>query len=160
MPLKAVIAAAAGILALGGFAFVWFAESTPIEVSSGTRVRHDDYAFILDRVALKTQTDGSRAVAVTLRVENDAKRVAYVWQASTAYAVDSAGRHYAADRQASSAARSIPAGERATVGLVYRVPADASDLHLAFWDGILMGDVLDGVRYARLRLPLQPTRPG
>ena len=78
----------------------------------------------------------------------------YAWDPSIAYLVDERGRRYAADQRRSSPPTNIGAGDRSIVALEYHVPSDASGLRLAFWDTILMGDVFDGLKYARVRLLL------
>ena len=89
-----------------------------------------------------------------LRIENDAKRVSYEWQPTTAYLVDEDGGRYETDISSSTAATSIPAGQSARVKVSFAVPYASRDLRLAFWDTVMMGDVFDGLRYARLRLRL------
>jgi hypothetical protein len=155
MSLKVVLVGVAGVFVLGGFALLWFGGG-PVEVPASTRMRHDDFAFTVESAGRgRSKAEVSPTVVVTLQIENDTKRVGYDWQPSTAYVVDSAGRRYAAGAFASSRPRTIAAGDRATVRLAYRVPSDARDLHLAFWDGVMMGDVFDGGRYARLRVRLE-----
>ena len=142
--------AGVAILAVAGFAL---ARST-IEVPMATRVHHDDFNFFVRSVEFGKQLDGSQDIYVHLTVENDAKVVGYTWMPSTAYLVDAAGRRYYADSPHSSSAKTIPPGQSADVTLVFQTPSAARDLRVAFWDTIMMGDVFDGLRYARLRLRL------
>jgi len=152
MLLTALVLATAGVagLAFAGFTLL----RSPVDVPMATRVQHDDFAFVPHNVEYSKQLDGSRNVYVRLRVENDAKVVGYQWEPSTAYLLDGAGRRYAPDARNSTPPKSIGAGERADATLVFSVPPDARDLRLAFWDGIMMGDVFDGLKYARWRLRL------
>lgn len=129
---------------------------SPIDAPASTIVRHDDFSFALDGpiVVARPGPQETKTIQVMLRIENDAKRVSYEWQPTTAYLVDEDGGRYETDISSSTAATSIPAGQSARVKVSFAVPYASRDLRLAFWDTVMMGDVFDGVRYARLRLRL------
>jgi hypothetical protein len=144
-------ASLASAVTLAGYALL---QLTLDDAPQETRVRHDDFAFVIEGVKFGSRLAAGRDVFVRLRVENDAKVVDYRWEPSTAYVVDSSGRRYAPDVRTTTPARVIGPGRRALVTLVFRVAPDACGLQLAYWDGIMMGDVFDGLKYARLRLRL------
>jgi hypothetical protein len=146
----ALVLAGVATLAIAGYALAHY----PIEAPMTTRVHHDDFAFVVRSVEYGSQLEGSRDVYIHLSVENDARVVGYRWEPATAYLIDGAGRRYLPGARNSTPSATIAAGNRADETLVFQVPPDAHDLRLAFWDGVMMGDVFDGLRYARLRLRL------
>ena len=145
----AALLAAVLVAGIGGYALAHSA----LEVPLATPVHHDDFTFVARSVDQVRRSDGNRDVRVHLTVENDAKVVGYEWEPATAYVLDGAGRRYAPDGR-STPPVNIAAGARSDATLVFVVPPDARDLRLAFWDTVMMGDVFDGLRYARLRLKL------
>jgi hypothetical protein len=48
----------------------------------------------------------------------------------------------------------MPAGDDATFRLVYSAPKTPSELTLGYSNGFLMGDLFDGLHYARTRVVL------
>jgi len=149
------VVALAGIvtmLAIAGYALA----HSPLDVPASSVVRHDDFDFTIDGpiVVHGPEPLDTKIVEIPLRIRNDAKVVSYQWMPTTAYLVDAGGGRYDADASQSTPATSITHGQSARVKVVFSVPYYAPDLRLAFWDGVLMGDVFDGLRYARLRLRL------
>ena len=153
--------AAVAVLALAGLGLgittaAYTLAHSPIDVPATTVVRHDDFAFVLDGVIVRHGPEplDTRVVEIPLRIENHAKIVSYHWTPTTAYLVDADGHRYESDQVKSTAATTISAGQSTHVKVVYNVAYYSPDLRLAFWDGVMMGDVFDGLRYARLRLRL------
>jgi hypothetical protein len=155
MGLRAAVAVLAlvGLLGLGITTAAYALAHSPIDVPGSTIVHHDDFVFVLDGVILRHGLN-TKIVEIPLRIENHAKVVSYHWTSTTAYLVDADGHRYESDQLKSTATTTIPAGQSTHVKVVYNVAYYSPDLRLAFWDGIMMGDVFDGLRYARLRLRL------
>jgi hypothetical protein len=119
-------------------------------VRPGTTIVHDDFTYTVERVAEHAE-NSSRMYEVTLRVENRAKRVPYLWHDAIAYVVDEHGRKY---HPISHAALELAAGSTARVHPRFRLPRQVRKPTLRFWDSVFMGDVFDGVQYARTAVAL------
>ena len=158
MGLRAAVAVLAlvGLLGLGITTAAYALAHSPIDVPGSTVVHHDDFTFVLDGPIVRGGPEplGTRVVEIPLRIENHAKIVSYHWTPTTAYLVDADGHRSESDQLKSTAATTIPAGQNARVKVFFNVPYYSPDLRLAFWDGVMMGDVFDGLRYTRLRLRL------
>lgn len=146
----AVIAAA--VLAIG----IGYVRSLPVDVVPiGKPVRQDDFTYTVTHVGKERKSEGVSYV-VTIRVDNEAKRVDYVWNDDTAFVTDSAGRRYRAVASSPAAVERAPIlpGAFALFDLTFDLPADAKNPTLRYWNGILMGDVFDGLAYARTAVAL------
>ena len=136
---------------------VGYLRSLPVAiVAVGAPVRQDDFRYTVTRV-LKHRTTDTVSYVVTIRVDNDAKQVSYVWRDDSAYVVDSVGHHYFARNSASPGRRDrqpISAGDSASYDLTFDVPAPAVGPMLRYSNGILMGDVFDLGAYTRAAVPL------
>jgi hypothetical protein len=150
------VLALVALLGLGITTAAYALAHSPIDAPVTTVVRHDDFAFVLDGVIVRHGPEplDTKIVEIPLRIENRAKIVSYHWVPTTAYLVDAGGHRYESDQLKSTHATTIPAGQSARVKVVYSIPYYSPGLRLAFWDGVMMGDVFDGLRYARLRLKL------
>jgi len=115
-----------------------------------TVIVHDDFTYTVEGFRVKHDARALR-LEVALRVANRAKRVPYVWRDTIAYVADARGRRYA---PLSHDVIRIQAGDTAVVMLDFALPRDAHRVVLRFWDGIFMGDVFDGLRYARSAVAL------
>jgi hypothetical protein len=137
----------------------------------GESIRHDDFLYTVlgaqsvarigDRVAR------GQFLVVHFEVTNRAGRVAHAWSNAIAYLVDGQGRHYENDsalQQALDRMRPFGWSDRyltraetsQTTMLVFEVPPEAPrPLDIMVRGELLMGDVLDGVRFrrARVRVP-------
>lgn len=137
----------------------------------GESIRHDDFLYTVlaaqpvlrigDRVA------PGQFLVVHFEVTNRAGRVVHGWSNDIAYLVDAQGRRYENDTDLQRALDGIrPFGWSAsyltqaeasqTTMLVFHVPPDAArPLDIRVRGQLLMGDVLDGVRFrrARVRVP-------
>lgn len=128
---------------------VWsFSRPGPV-VAMRTPLRHDDFLFSVNDARAASAT----RVVVDILVVNQARRVGYAWNDSIAYLQDERGNRYNA---VSRHAFELSPGTSRTAQVTFDVPADARGLAVRFWDGIDMGDALDGARYARslVALPL------
>ncbi|HKW45527.1 MAG TPA: DUF4352 domain-containing protein [Candidatus Eremiobacteraceae bacterium] len=136
---------------------VGYLRSLPVEVVAvGTPVRQDDFRYTVTRV-LKHRASETVSYIVTIRVDNDAKQVVYVWRDDAAYVEDSAGRRYPSRNSKSQGQRDrepILAGDSASYDLTFDVPAAAAGPMLRYSNGILMGDVFDLGAYTRAAVPL------
>jgi|SRR5450755_1127909 len=143
-------------LALIAVGLAYF-RSQPLDVVPiGNAVRQDDFTYTITRV-VKERDAETVSYVVTIRVENDAKRVDYQWSDDTVFVTDAAGRHYHAIVSNTSTAvdrAPIPPSASAEYDLTFRLPADAKNPMLRYWNGILMGDVFDGVAYSRTAVAL------
>jgi len=124
-----------------------------MEVPIGAGVRHDDFTFtVLGAQRSGAPSGGLADVAVRLRIANQARRVSYRFSPSIAFVVDGKGRRYEAAAARSSPAERIEPGSSAVETLVFRVPSETTEIALGYWDGVLMGDLFDGLQYARARV--------
>ncbi|MBV9148505.1 MAG: hypothetical protein JO024_01465 [Candidatus Eremiobacteraeota bacterium] len=119
-------------------------------VRPGTTIVHDDFTYTVERVAAHAEKS-SEMYEVTLRVENRAKRVPYLWQDAIAYVVDEHGHKY---HPISRGTLKLAAGSKAWVHPRFRLPQQVRKPTLRFWDSVFMGDVFDGVQYARTAVAL------
>jgi hypothetical protein len=136
----------------------------------GESIRHDDFRYTvlaarsLDRIGAR-QARG-QFVVVHFEVANRAGRVSHAWSNSIAYLVDAGGRQYENDvtlQQALDEQVSFGWAEgyltraktsEATM-LVFDVPHEArKPVDLMVRGELLLGDVLDGVRFRRTRVRL------
>src|SRR4029077_1007881 len=121
-----------------------YLRSMPVDaIPVGTPVRQDDFTYTVTRV-VKEKSSENVAYVVTIRVDNEAKRVDFRWSDDIAFVTDSTGKKYQAVMPSPSVADdrpAIPPGESATYDLTFDLPADAKSPMLHYWNGILMGDV-------------------
>ena len=147
----AVIAVA--VLAIG----IGYLRSLPVDVVPvGKPVRQDDFTYTVTHVGKERKSDGVTCF-VTIRVNNEAKRVDYWWSDDTTFVTDSAARRYRAAAPTIPAAVNrapIPPGASAAYDLTFSLPADAKNPILRYWNGILMGDVFDGLAYSHTAVAL------
>ena len=144
--------------------------STPNRfVTLGTPIHQDDFVYTVTGVGRtpKISNSASRATAqgefyiVSIRVDNDAKRVGFVWDERIPHIVDRQGQRYdkspagQAALDASLKPRfSIAPGDSSTFQAVFDVPSNIEKPALVFDNGILMGDVFNFVAYRRIGVEL------
>ncbi len=154
-----VLAAAVGLTALAALSVVLVVRSVKPEiVAVGEPVRQDDFLYTVTSVSTK-RAHASTVYAVTLRVDSQARRVDYRWSDDNAYVTDDSGRRYVsststADAATDESASPVPPGGTGVFTLDFELPNDARSPMLHYWNGIMMGDVLDGAAYARVAIPL------
>ena len=142
-------------------------------IGFGEKIHHDDFDYSVLKVeklknigdgTLTTSTQGTFYV-VTLKVENNAKRVMHVWNDLMAYIVDDAGKEYhlwpegqkawdLTNGKISASLHSTPAGLSETTQIVFDLPTDAKKPWLKIWKDVLMGDVFDGIAYRKVKVTL------
>ena len=142
-------------------------------IGFGEKIHHDDFDYSVLKVEkLKSMGDGTPSPSpqgtfyvVTLKVENNAKRVMHVWNDSMAYIVDDAGKEYhpspegqrawdLAKGKISVSLHSTPPGVFETTQIVFDLPADAKNPCLKIWKDVLMGDMFDGIAYRKVKVSL------
>ena len=144
--------------------------STPQRfVVLGTPIQQDDFVYVVTAVGRTPQISNRLATAkangifyiVTIRVDNQARRVAFKWDERIPHIVDAQGTRYdkshdgqAALDAATKPRYTIPAGQSATFQAVFDVPADIERPVLAFDNGILMGDLFNLIAYRRIGVNL------
>jgi hypothetical protein len=152
-------------------AYFALSESGPARVVAfGEPIRQDDFAYRVIGVTREKMlgADSHRAIphgqfyVVTVRVENDALRVAFQWDPSMVHVVDANGQSYpfSVDGQraldaANSRANVVEHGESASFQVAFDLPDGIEHPALAFSNGIMMGDVFNGAAYLRARVPLE-----
>ena len=163
--------AAIGILVIAALILgASYALSTPRHfVAIGTPIQQDDFIYVVTGVGRAPQISNSAATAkaagifyiVTIRVDNDAKRVAFTWDERIPRIVDAGGERFDRSQtgQAALDAGSKPLfiiqpGQSASFQAVFDVPANIQRPVLAFDNGILMGDVFDFAAYRRVGVNL------
>jgi len=137
-------------------------------VPVGASIRHDDFLYTVltaqpvDRIG--DRVANGQFLVVYFEVVNRAARVVHSWSNAIAYLVDAAGRHYendvtlqqALDRLGAfrwAAEYVTPPGASEATMLVFELPADAlRPVDLMVRGELLMGDILDGVRFRRTRV--------
>ena len=121
-------------------------------VAPGTPIRHDDFTFTVRSIRSEQQSKAECAYDVEVAIENQARAVNYTWNDRIAYVRDGRGPRFAAQ---SPRETTIAPGQTARVHLRFVVPSALRSPQLRFWDGVFMGDALDGVRYARAAVALK-----
>jgi uncharacterized protein DUF4352 len=142
----------------------------PRVVARGEPIRQDDFVYSVIGVTREKMlgAEPHRAIprgqfyVVTVRVENDALRVAFQWDPSMVHVVDANGQSYpfsVAGQQAIDAANPraniVDHGEAASFHVAFDLPQGIEHPALAFSNGIMMGDVFNGAAYLRARVPLE-----
>jgi hypothetical protein len=155
-----VAAAAVAIIVVVGGAFAaWAVARIPYVVAVGTPIRHDDFLFTVTSVQRRF-AGGSAHYLVAVRVQNQARVVDYRWRDSIAYvrAFDNGG--FGHDFfPATHGSFILRAGDERTAKLAFDIPAGYSSANLRFWDGIFMGDALNGAAYGKAIVPLEAYHP-
>jgi len=151
--------AAVILLLAAGFA-AWAILRVPHVVAVGTPIQHDDFFFTVMQTKRRQLPDGTAQYRVAVVVQNWAKIVDYHWRDEIAYvrAFDNQGfghNFYPVTHRSFI----LPAGAARTVELEFRVPPGLSSANLRFWDGIFMGDVLNGAAYGKAIIPLEDYHP-
>ena len=140
-----------GLAACAAILLSWaYAEAQVRTVAPGTTIVHDDFTYTVEAVN-KIERKSATIYNIAVRVENRAKRVSYSWRDATAYIVDEHGRKYA---PISDGALELSAGRSATVHPRFLIPRSVRKASLRYWDTVFMGDVFDGLRYARTAVAL------
>ena len=156
------------VIALGLAALYTF--STPHRfVPLGTPIQQDDFIYVVTGIG-RTPTIGSGATTtkakgtfyiVSIRVDNDAKRVAFKWDERIPHIVDADGQRYDKSPEGQAALDAavkprftVPAGESATFQAVFDVPTNIRKPVLALDNGILMGDLFNLAEYRRVGVVL------
>jgi len=137
-------------------------------VPVGASIRHDDFLYTVltaqpvGRIGDKVAS--GQFLVVYFEVANQAARVAHSWSNAIAYLVDASGRLYENDvtlQQALdqsgpfrwAAEYVTPPGTSEATMLVFDMPVDAPrPVDLMVRGELLMGDILDGVRFRRTRV--------
>ncbi len=138
-------------------------------VALGTPIQQDDFVYVVTGVGRSPQIANKAATAkasgtfyiVTIRVDNNAKRVSFQWDERIPHIVDAEGDRYdkSPDGQAALDAAikprfTIPPGQSASFQAVFDVPADTTKPVLVLDNGILMGDIFNLVEYRRIGVVL------
>jgi hypothetical protein len=139
-------------------------------LAMGEPIRHDDFLYTVlaaQRIeAIGQRTSRGQLLVVHFEVANRARRVSHRWTNRVAYLVDADGRHHENEvvlQQQLDALHpfgwadeyiTAPGAQMSTM-LVFDVPAAGRPFDLMVRGDLLLGDVLDGVRFrrARVRLP-------
>jgi hypothetical protein len=138
-------------------------------VALDTPIRQDDFVYTVTGVG-RTPTISNPAASanakgefyiVTIRVDNDAKRVSFVWDERIPHIIDAQGQRWDVSPQGQMALDaalkprfSIPAGDSRTFEAVFDVPTTIERPSLVFDNGILMGDVFNLVAYRHIGVEL------
>jgi Domain of unknown function (DUF4352) len=144
--------------------------STPQHfVALGTPIQQDDFVYVVTAIGRTPEISNTAATAkangifyiVTIRVDNQARRVAFKWDERIPHIVDALGTRYDKSREGQAALDAatkprytIPAGQSATFQAVFDVPTDIEKPVLAFDNGILMGDLFNLIAYRRIGVNL------
>ena len=136
----------------------------------GEPIRHDDFFYTVlaaQRVAgIGNRLAAGQFLVVHFEVRNRAARVPHTWTNDIAYLRDANGRHHENDIALQqeldglhpfrwAAEYVTAAGTSRSTMLVFDVPGDAArPLDLMVHGELLIGDVLDGVRFRRTRVRL------
>jgi hypothetical protein len=157
---RVLIAIVASIIVVGGAFTAWAFVRTPYVVAVGAPIRHDDFLFTVTAIQRGRLPSGTAQYRVAVRVQNRAKIVDYQWRDTIAHvrAFDSAGfgRDFLPLTNGSFRLR---AGQERTAQLTFEVPAGYSSANVRFWDGIFMGDALNGAAYGKAIVPLEAYHP-
>ncbi len=155
-----MVAAVATVVLIGGAFAAWAVARIPYVVAVGTPIRHDDFLFTVTSVQRRRLAGGSAHYLVAVRVQNQAKIVGYRWRDAIAYvrAFDSGG--FGHDFfPVTHGSFILQAGDERTAKLAFDIPAGYSSANLRFWDGVFMGDALNGAAYGKAIVPLEQYDP-
>lgn len=154
------MAIAAALVLLVMTLAVWAKVRTPYVVTLGTPIQHDDFFFTVTRIEPQRLSGGSVLYRVTVNVRNAAKVVNYRWRDSIAHvrAFDAGGFGHDFFSETAGSFTLTPGDSRDAV-LLFRIPGTVSSPGVYFWDGVGMGDALDGVAYAKAVVPLADYHP-
>ena len=120
------------------------------QIAIGDPIRHDDFLFTVQRIAQR-HSRGMTHYDVAILVQNQAVRVDYHWRDAIAYVTGSEGQRY---RPTSDGEFVLAPGESRTANVQFDIPAFVRGASLRFWDGIFMGDALNGGAYAKAAIVL------
>lgn len=142
-------------------------------IAWGEPIYHDDFVYSVEQVKKqKTIGGGTRSLSargmfriVTLKVANNAVRVNHRWDISMAYVEDQSGNKYRHSPEAqqvwdeatgvqNAAIHNTPKGAVETADIVFDLPENIQNPGLKIWKGVLMGDVLDGIAYRKVKVLL------
>lgn len=156
---RLVAALAVTVVALLLLYAFWTRFRPPHVVAVGTPIRHDDFLFTVTRVERRPLSGGT-LFHVVVRVDNHARMVNYRWRDDIAYVRAFDERGFGHDfHPDSSGSFVLAAGESRDAALSFRLPANVSSPGLYFWDGIYMGDALNGAAYTKAVTPLGDYHP-
>jgi hypothetical protein len=134
-------------------------------VALGTPVHQDDFVFTVTGVGRASEISNKAASAkangifyiVSIRVDNNAQRVSFIWDEHIPHIVDASGQRWDISREAQAAldaslkpSFAIAAHDSRTFEAIFDVPPNTSKPVLVFDNGILMGDVFNLVAYRRI----------
>jgi hypothetical protein len=148
-------------------------QNREIEIGLKERIHHDDFEYSVQNYLvsrfLKNGNDTLKAKGVfymiTFRTENLAMRVNHKWDNSIAFIVDEKDRIYENEPKVQEFYENArpfglkekyvtPAGGSGSTILAFDIPFDATRPWLKVRGKILMGDVLNGARFKRMRIRL------
>ncbi len=156
----AIFAAVALVVLIGGAFAACSVIRPPIVVAVGTPIQHDDFFFTVTAIHRGKVADGSAHYRVSVRVQNQAKVVEYLWRDTIAYVRAFDSRGFGRDfSPVTHATFILQAGEKRTAKLVFYIPPGYSSANLRFWDGVFMGDALNGAAYGKAIVPLEAYNP-
>jgi hypothetical protein len=139
---------------------LWTRLRPPYVVAIGTPIRHDDFLFTVTHIEREPSSGAGTLYDIAIRVQNQARVVDYRWRDDIAYVRAFDDRGFGHDFfPLSRRAFVVRAGETADAHLQFRIPRDVSSPGLYFWDGIYMGDALNGAAYAKAVTPLAAYHP-
>jgi hypothetical protein len=138
-------------------------------VALGTPIRQDDFVYTVTGFGRTPMISNkfARAIArgvfyiVSIRVDNNARRVGFVWDEHIPHIVDEHGQRWDASDAGQAALDaynkprfSIAPHNSRTFEAIFDVPTDIAKPVLVFDNGILMGDVFNLVAYRRIGVVL------
>jgi hypothetical protein len=163
--LLAIVAGALIVALIVAGAFLYTFATPRHFVALGTPIRQDDFVFVVTGVGRAPAISNSAASAtahgifyiVTIRVDNNARRVDFKWDERIPHIVDAQGHRYdkSRDGQAALDAFDTPKytvgpGESSSFQAVFDLPVDVDKPVVALDNGILMGDLFNLAAYRRV----------
>jgi hypothetical protein len=147
-----------------------YTSATPRDfVALGTPIQQDDFVYVVTGVGRAPAISNTAASAtahgifyiVTIRVDNNARRVDFKWDERIPHIVDARGIRYdkSAEGQAALDASikpkyTIGPGESASFQAVFDLPANVKKPVLALDNGLLLGDLGNFASYRRIGVML------
>jgi hypothetical protein len=149
-------------------------ENRDIVIGLNENIHHDDFEYCVIRFQCtgslnespgKTANADTNYYLVHFRVENRALRVEHKWDNTIGYIVDGTGKIYensAEDQMLLDKTLHFGWREKYTTYsgtsdstiLVFKLPYQVKNPYLMVRGSILMGDVLDGVRFRKIKVEL------
>ena len=139
------------------------------EIGLNVPTQHDDFFYAAQSISIRDSIGSMKPKGhfwiVTLRVDNQAKRVDHEWTNRTAFVTDANGQVYENQPDAQQLLNQhqpfgwkqtyvTPAGHTDSTRLVFDLPTTLQHPYLQYRGALLMGDAFDGQQFEHTKVRL------